>query len=411
MRTTTAIFALALALALAASVLPPAGGARADAARPLVGEPASDPITQRPCFGAPARDPLRPCRDRSLRLAAFPTPRSAVLEPNAPCVPLGRRALLYPCRFGAARPGAPMVAALIGDSHASHWRAAIDEVAARKGWTAVSLTRTGCPFMSATIAGPRREQRACTSWRRGVLEHLRAHPEIETVFISHRANAEFVRRRGRSNHDTQILAHRAIWRALPRSVRQIVVLRDVPRSSLRTAGCVERALARRRAGGLVCSRRRARAVRRDPAMSAARQTRSRRVAAIDLTPIFCSRRRCFPVIGGALVYKDEDHLTAIFSRTLGRFVGRELDRALVAAGEIVLDVLEHDERVWAQCILDERRLALEAGGWERIPLEHLERAQACRAQLERRADELRASGLTGARRRAQRHAVIGAVLG
>ncbi len=38
----------------------------------------------------------------------------------------------------------------------------------------------------------------------------------------------------------------------------------------------------------------------------------------------CSTRLCFPVVGGALVYKDATHLTAVFAKTLSPY----LDRAL-----------------------------------------------------------------------------------
>ncbi len=44
--------------------------------------------------------------------------------------------------------------------------------------------------------------------------------------------------------------------------------------------------------------------------------------AIDLTRQFCDARWCYPVIGGALVHKDADHLTQVFGRTLGPFMDR-----------------------------------------------------------------------------------------
>jgi hypothetical protein len=52
---------------------------------------------------------------------------------------------------------------------------------------------------------------------------------------------------------------------------------------------------------------------------------------VDLTPHFCGRRRCFPVVGGVLVHKDTDHLTRRFSRTLGPYLLRATDRILAGA--------------------------------------------------------------------------------
>jgi hypothetical protein len=55
-----------------------------------------------------------------------------------------------------------------------------------------------------------------------------------------------------------------------------------------------------------------------------RDARPRRVDLIDLTHFMCSRTRCFPVVGGALVHKDVTHLTRVFARTLGPYLLRRL---------------------------------------------------------------------------------------
>jgi hypothetical protein len=47
---------------------------------------------------------------------------------------------------------------------------------------------------------------------------------------------------------------------------------------------------------------------------------------VDLTPAICSDGLCFGVIGDALVYRDNDHMTATFSRTLAPWLDRELAR-------------------------------------------------------------------------------------
>ena len=67
--------------------------------------------------------------------------------------------------------------------------------------------------------------------------------------------------------------------------------------------------------------------RPDPAVRAAvRPGPHRRVRVIDMTPFFCSRRRCLPVIGGALVYKDREHMTEVFATSLGPYLARAIDR-------------------------------------------------------------------------------------
>jgi hypothetical protein len=68
----------------------------------------------------------------------------------------------------------------------------------------------------------------------------------------------------------------------------------------------------------------------DPAALAAARLRSPRVQLIDITSLFCDRRWCPPVIGGALVYKDMTHLTSVYATTLGRFLLRKVDKLAAA---------------------------------------------------------------------------------
>jgi hypothetical protein len=48
------------------------------------------------------------------------------------------------------------------------------------------------------------------------------------------------------------------------------------------------------------------------------------VRVIDLTRFFCGPLRCYPVIGGGYVYKDDNHMNAVFATSLGPFVLRAL---------------------------------------------------------------------------------------
>jgi hypothetical protein len=64
----------------------------------------------------------------------------------------------------------------------------------------------------------------------------------------------------------------------------------------------------------------------DALADVAQALRSVRAKVVDLTPHFCDAASCYPVIGGALVQRDETHLTPTFSATLGPFVLRALGR-------------------------------------------------------------------------------------
>jgi hypothetical protein len=278
-----------------------------------------------PCFGAAVRAYVDPCHDRRLRYMVRPRPSVAQITPNEPCAFVEPSGPLHPCAFGAPAQQARARIALIGDSHASHWRAALAHAARAKRWYGLSITSSVCPVSMTRQILPPDDARECGRWNRGVLRWLRRHPGIHTVFQSQIVSPRDVYRPpGESRFAAQVRGYLEAWDAYPRSVQRIVVIRDDPRTSVGTPSCVTRARAQRRRPGIACAEPRAWALPPDPLAEAARQARSRRVDLIDLTHFMCSRTRCFPVVGGALVHKDVTHLTRVFARTLGPYLLRRL---------------------------------------------------------------------------------------
>jgi hypothetical protein len=278
------------------------------------------------CFGAAARDPRRRCRNPALRLAVVPSPVDASIEPNAPCDPLGRDGLVWPCGFGIAP--AARALALIGDSHAEHWRAAVEVVAEAEGRHGVSITRTSCPLTTATTILPEPARRRCSRWNREVPRWLARHPEVDTVFVSENTDAPIL-------GSDLVAGYAGAWGRLPSTVKRIVVIRDPPHRPANGTACVDRAMAAHRRAGVACAVPRDRVLPPDPAVAAAARLGSRRVRVVDLTRLMCSSRLCYPVVGGALVHKDSHHLTAVFARTMGPYLLRALGRVPVAGGTAI----------------------------------------------------------------------------
>ena len=290
------------------------------AAAVLAGEPK--------CFGAASRDPERPCRNAALRAMVVPTPVAARRPTEPTCEFLAADRFL--CEFQNV-PGRPnQTAALIGDSHAGHWRTALEPTATARGWRGLAVVRTACAFSTAERGIPEPRRSGCKRWNTRVVRWLKDHPEVKTVFHSQVAGGTPVMTRSRDKFGAAVKGYIARWRSLPPSVERIVVLRDTPGTGGRTAACIQRALDRERDAGKVCARARSRALRRDPVAVAARRSGDPRVRVVDMTPYFCGRSQCHPVVGGALVYKDDGHLTEVFARTLAPYVQRELDRLMPA---------------------------------------------------------------------------------
>ncbi len=286
----------------------------------------STAVAAKTCFGAAVRDPKKPCTNPTLSVT--PTPANVNAEPGTACTGLARHFGAPVCAFGAPASKARRKFALLGDSHSLHWRAALDIVGKVKRWRGFSISAGGCHYTKSVkyfISGPRE---ACEHWNRAVLRWIRAHPEISTVFVTQNSAAVPLVRvpDGVSNDEQRVRGFQGAWRALPAHVEHVVVIRDNPVSTPETIACVQRVWTEQvESAQTACKLQRSVAVRRDMAVDAAKRLRSRRYQYIDMTPYFCDRTHCFPVLGGALVNIDTwGHISQTFSRSLAPYVLRRL---------------------------------------------------------------------------------------
>ena len=257
----------------------------------------------------------------------MPLPVAAKSEENAPCPNFRKEAGVSVCDFGVEPSQAQKTVALLGDSHASHWRAPLNIIARERGWRGLSVTRTSCVFSAATKLTPEPTRSQCLHWVRSVPKFFRKHPEIDTVFVvaitGGRVNVprgpDDVRgedqRRAQGVEDAA--RHRQAHRRHPRHAA------DHPQAPSSASTGRSRPSSR---AGLHVRRAAQRGARgRSRGAIAARKEHSPRLQAIDLTDVFCSERLCFPVIGGALVYKDLHHFTLVFAETLAAPLGRKIE--------------------------------------------------------------------------------------
>jgi hypothetical protein len=279
-----------------------------------------------PCLGAAARDTKYPCSNPELRLVVTPKPLDAQIESDSPCQPVKATKILELCSFGAPVGAATKTVALIGDSHATHWRPALNVVAQAKGWRVMNMTRTSCPFSTAPPDKGRTIRQQCAKRNRLAPKWLAAHPFIDTLFVAGHAGVrvfgakESLRFRYARNGYLKTLT------GLPASIKHIVVIHDVVNAKNGTLDCVRRAMRARRPAWRVCALKRSLVARVDPAVAAAAQIGASRAQSINLTNFQCSRRMCFPVIGGVLVHKDVGHITRLFATTLGPYMLRAINR-------------------------------------------------------------------------------------
>jgi hypothetical protein len=274
------------------------------------------------CFGAASRDTVKPCHNPALRYKVIPTPEDALISPNAPCDPI-YESVPYQCVFGADEDKASGTVALLGDSHATHWRGALIRVAAAYRWHGVSMTRSGCPFSTAEPRLPGKLKQECVDWRTQVYQWFTDHPEVRTVFISqHPGNV--VNGPGKNERQTKLTGFRDAWKLLPKSVKHIVIIRDTPYVKTGTDDCIDAAMRKHQDAGEACALPRSASVKVDDAADAAVRYHIPGLRMLDMTSFMCDSSRCYPVVGGALTHKDIGHITAVFSDTMGPMLLRKI---------------------------------------------------------------------------------------
>lgn len=277
------------------------------------------------CFGAAARDADRPCTNPALRLRVTPTVRDAPLVRGTPCARLPVEGLVAPCGFGVADPSAQGFFALLGDSHAAHWRPTLHRLARAEHWRGFQLTRNSCALTTISHALPEPSRTECATWKAEVVQWLSRHPEVTTVFLAQKTpDADDFAPDPVPAFGAQVAGYQEAWTWLPASVQRVLVIRDTPSMRTSTMACVSRAVARRRAPGPACAVPRVRALPPDPAAAAVARADPARFQLIDLTPFFCDPRSCYPVVGGVLVHKDVNHITRRFAETLSPYLARAL---------------------------------------------------------------------------------------
>jgi hypothetical protein len=283
--------------------------------------------TRARCFGAASMDR---CHNPRLDLMVVPRPEVARHAANFPCTLVHPQDVLNVCSFGVSSARASATIALLGDSHAGNWRAAVQRVAEANDWHALSLTLGGCPYSSSTRVIPEPLRSRCTERNRQVPGWFARHPDVHIVFVAQISGVRWMVPPGQSEFETEVNDYIAAWNALPPSVTHIIVIRDTPKAPLGTPQCINQAIAQHRPAGVACKMARRRVLDPDAAAVAALRLRSPRVQLVDLDRYFCDSRWCYPVIGGALVQKDWNHLSSVFMASLGPYLGSQVD-ALMAS--------------------------------------------------------------------------------
>ncbi|MEG3614555.1 acyltransferase family protein [Isoptericola haloaureus] len=205
------------------------------------------------------------------------------------------------------RPGRHVVIA--GASHSYQWEPALQLLAEQHGWRLSVLGKSGCRLVVLD------EDSDCARWAQEALQWIEDEQPDAVVVVGTFTPDEV----GETEQvlDPQISA----WQRLAAAEVPVVAIRDNPRFDGRVPDCVQDE------GQLACTVARSEVLaRRSPLETHADVPPN--VHPVDLSGVVCTDDECPPVVGNVLVYRDDDHFTATYVRTLTPYLGEALRGAV-----------------------------------------------------------------------------------
>ena len=219
------------------------------------------------------------------------------------------------CAFGNTTDPERTIA-MLGDSHAMHYLAALTAIADSRNWEVTTYFKSACSGTGdphVVLKGRDEDQGACAQWGDDALAAIIANPDVDSVVFANvrsaYSEADGAQPIGPDTYD-------AAWKRLTDAGKKVLVIEDVPRTF---GGDVPDCLSTS-ADPSGCDVAAGTALPDDAAADAAAAGSNKSVKLLDLTDKFCTDGLCHARIGGVVVYADAAHLTNTYARTLAPYI-------------------------------------------------------------------------------------------
>lgn len=259
-------------------------------------------------FGIASVSAARPADDKESLWTQQCLGWERTLTPNTKCV------------YGDKK--SRVVVALVGDSHASHLFPAIERIAKARHWKLVVLVKISCGFADMRIRNIHlgREYRECATWNGNVIKRLKVLKPALTLILNSRRALHQVR----SSDGSNAAKGRAVGRMMAKVPGQVAVIVDSPFAGIDVPKCIASRGASR------CAIPKSTGTSYSLGAIEKAAVAYSRDSLIDLTVATCAKWPCPVVVKGITVFRDTEHLTATFARSVLGASGGTLDRALDA---------------------------------------------------------------------------------
>ena len=234
------------------------------------------------------------------------------------------------CQFGVPRSKAVRRIAVVGDSHAHQWTAALDALAVKHRWNVEMIAKSSCPVIAIpTIyaAWDSSVATQCHHWMRLAIARVTNDRSLDAVVVSDISRRYVVPGVPKARQIArQASGYLRLWKRWTRQGKTVVALGDVPTM---TVGDIPTCVARAHTFVDPCTTPASEGLAPDPLLRAARSAHDPAVVPVNLHRFFCDHGRCHSVIGGVVAYGDNSHLLAFFARTLAPYIERRLPTSLL----------------------------------------------------------------------------------
>lgn len=213
-----------------------------------------------------------------------------------------------PCVYGDPRAGRTVV--LFGDSHMEQWQPAFDRAGRSGGWKVVSLTKSSYPLPDRPVQQQNEQSHEyveCERWRSATLERIaELRPDLVVMSQSDEISQEASTPAQYADGTVATVDH------LRRAGLKVTYVLDNPHPDANVPACLSEHLDDARA----CTG------RADVSHATKRRDLLRRalltdgITTVDPAPWACWSGRCPPVVDNMLIYRDDNHFTATYSRWL-----------------------------------------------------------------------------------------------
>lgn len=218
------------------------------------------------------------------------------------------------CEFGDLTSDVSIV--LFGDSHMAHWFPAFEEAGKQNGWKITVLTKLGCPPATVSVRlDDKRVHEKCNTWRQNAIDRIVTSDADIVVMSSYSYRAP-----GKDSSSIPLSTMAAGLETTATSFidagKQVVMFTDTPVPRVDVVDCI---------ASNSKTLNRCHYPRNNITNSGRSQVERETIEALgghyfDIVNLFCTDV-CPSVIGDAIVYFDDDHVTKTYAKTLGPYVG------------------------------------------------------------------------------------------